>query len=568
MEKKKKKPPVKRNPLSESEKELMMMVLIRSPLAFERARNILTDEHFGEFNAGYGLLWAATLDYFNKYDELPELEFLQAGINSRIEEDPGLLTDTEEDDVNELVLKAFDPDWGDKLQTHEPYANWACDVVQKFMEEGLARRLQAELLSTHGRVAEDIPAMLELASAEVSQIASIHDGGGQVAFPEGWDLGGGINIMQSGVSFIDEFLNGGHAPGEVYGILGPFGSCKTTLSVQLSVEAARRGHAASLMAESGNKLGVAFVFSYEARLPELRLRVLSYAARVERASLESMSASEGMKMLSTADTLKPYEKAMFKKKIAKGLKVQGERERVEAAIKWLNKHLILVDMSGYDEHRRHAGAGGIDEVSRIISTELRRLRGQGYDPYVEHVSVDYVGAMAHRMLEKQEKDESAMRFFVARAPLNAKHRISDQFNCPTTLFQQLSGSANSKSAKVAMNHTDAAESKSFAENLDFCICIGTQTKDALCRMDCTKHRRAPGKPAAIVEILGARNMVRAVDDKYVIDPGDGSIQLASEAHGIVNKKQVVSGMPLKQSADKHGYNLNGQELWDESEEDA
>ena len=294
---KEKKLATKRNPVSATDKELMMTVLIRNPVAFESARDMLNHEHFGAEDLGYSAVWRAATDFYDNYGDLPDLEFLKAETLRLIAEDPGMLLTDDTEEVEEFLLKAFNPEWGEDIETNVNWAQWACDTLQKFMEESLARRLQDELRSVKGRIAENMPEILELASAEAAQIATVTSSSGIELFPNGWDIDGGINVGTTGVPFFDAFLAGGHAPGEVYGLLGPYGSAKTTLAVMLCVEAARQAHSRSLAGNEDHEY--VFLASYEAGIAELRLRTLSYAAQIRRESLEGMG-TKGLKALSPA----------------------------------------------------------------------------------------------------------------------------------------------------------------------------------------------------------------------------------------------------------------------------
>jgi len=87
--------------------------------------------------------------------------------------------------------------------------------------------------------------------------------GGSLAFPS---LPGDVAGSHStGIPFLDALLGGGQAPGSVYGLMGPYGSCKTTVAVMLAVEAARALRMQHEDAGHGAGSGSAFFVSYEAR---------------------------------------------------------------------------------------------------------------------------------------------------------------------------------------------------------------------------------------------------------------------------------------------------------------
>jgi hypothetical protein len=143
-----------------------------------------------------------------------------------------------------------------------------------------------------------------------------------------------------------------------------------------------------------------------------------------------------------------------------------------------------------------------------------------------------------------------LRHYITGAPLKAKHKIAEKFNTYVFLFHQLSGKANDRSPSVSMHHTDAAESKSFAENLDFCLCVSTLNSDNRCGVDCTKHRRTGPKPSVVVQVDGNYNQVKDTDGVYIRDPLDGTIRLASEVHAVTSKKADVTAAAKKKASGK------------------
>ena len=68
---------------------------------------------------------------------------------------------------------------------------------------------------------------------------------------------------------------------------------------------------------------------------------------------------------------------------------------------------------------------------------------------------------------------------------------------------------------ASLHHTDSAESKSFAENLDFAFVIGNLNADNMGQIACTKHRRAPNSPPKVIQVDGMFNTVLSRDDMFV-----------------------------------------------------
>ena len=400
--------------------------------------------------------------------------------------------------------------WDTNLSKSEDHAEWAIKAVKKFQEERIAAKVRTTI-QTRGWVREDLPSFRRRPATRPRRSPPSAFPPRQAFFPRLGQGGRDCNMFATGVDFLDVALKGGHAPGEVYGVLGPFASCKTTLAVMLCVEGCRQ--AAAVLKETGEHQYV-FLASYEAGLPELRIRTLSYAAKIKRSSLEHMG-QQGLAVLSTAKHLLPYEGIMFAAALDAGQKVLGERGRAKLAMKLLEKHLIILDMTGGDEQHRGAGSGYVAEITSRIKAELR---GRGPDASCRLTIIDYVGAMAKRHLTVANKAVDELRHWVANAPLEAKNQIAAKYACPVWLMHQISGAANTKAPGAQYHHTDAAESKSFAENLDFSFSVGTPNAMGLCQLIATKHRRTGHQAAQIVQIQGDMSTVVDAGHLYMLDP--------------------------------------------------
>jgi RecA/RadA recombinase len=497
----------------------MMACLIRNDATFEAFSDLLHPHHFTGEDAGYGLVWKTVVAFYENYGTLPERELLLTEIQGAYDADPGFLNPEMLDQLSELIDFSFDTDsFKRDIQSDPQYTKWAVQMTKKFLDERLLVMADSSLTATGSTVLADLPGFLQELKQESEQIRSVAGHVIEQPFPEAWDKVSTMVMQSTGCDFLNRFLGGGHCPGEVYGVLGPFGSCKTTMAVQAVVETARRCRKAVLESDGSGPTPVAFYVGYEAQpSPELRHRSLSYAARIHRKSLETMS---GLSDLSTTDSLKPYERKEFYSKLQLGEKVPGEQDRARSAIKLLNDHVRFVDMTGGDPENSGAGAGFVEEVLRVIDNEVRRAN---VVPAV--IWIDYAGAMVKRYLAATNKDyASNYRHLINEVPARCKTLLSQRFNCPVWVLHQLSGSANSKSPGAKLHHTDAAESKSFGENLDFAFTIGNPNDANLCVLSCTKHRRQPKMDHTIIQVLGELNRVRDTKDEYVVDSYDFKIK--------------------------------------------
>ena len=503
-----KKEEVKRRcPLLSSSKELLLALLIHQPELFERHKTNLLPEHFGEGDGGYRLVWQVVLDNYGKHGRLPGVKTLTREVAAAIAKAPKLLTEAERLGVTG-VIDALSDIRRNQSPSPSPAAGvWAAKTIRKLREEVVANNL-IENISGRNALIRDMPMILDTAQRAVENIQCV--GAGKIdveIFPKGWLKKEGRKLFPSGISFLDEFLAGGQAAGEVYGVMGPYGSCKTTLAVMLVVEAARQAYKLRL---KGGPHQYAVLVTYEETLSDLQPRIMSYAARIRRDSFLSVNGKPPQ--LSSANDLKPYEKAMFREQLLAGVPVFGEQERHDQAIDWLCKHVIVVDMSGPAPSWSGAGGSFIPEIHRSINREL----WERDDAKCRLVVIDYVGAAVDRHLIASNGDDKHVRHLIKRTPLQVRNEIAIRYGCPVWLFHQLSGKANAKSPGARLDCTDAAESKSFAENLDFCFVIGRPDGHGRCRFINAKHRRTDSRPEIIIWINGAISRVERADD-YVLD---------------------------------------------------
>ncbi len=304
------------------------------------------------------------------------------------------LVNGQDTEVEALIDKAFDDQdaWKADLSKSPKYEKSAIASLKKYRQERLMAKIHQES-QAHAQIRSDIPEFLQSVQAELEEIECIGSPQAQSFLPRkgDWDKKGGIGVFSTGLHFFDKLLNGGHAPKEVYGVMGPSGSCKTTMAVMLAVEACKQ--AADVYEKTG-KMEYVFVVSYEAALEnELRFRAISYAAKIRRDSLENMDPKLGRESLSTRKTLKDYEKKMFKAELAEGEPVLGEQARLNDVMDMLNRHMIVLDMTGADPARRNAGGGYVQEIAAAITAELHHREpvaashAKGLFPHVEQQKV-------------------------------------------------------------------------------------------------------------------------------------------------------------------------------------
>jgi hypothetical protein len=371
---------------------------------------------------------------------------------------PGFLPWT----YSNLPQQAFDLERGQSLLARFLTERWIQDPARE-----LFQRTQEETLV-------ELPTLLEELHQRQKTVQALMQSPIEDPFPSNWRPA--IQKRQpTQVPFLDQMLHGGHMPGEVYAILGAFGSGKTILAVQLAVGAAR-AEQERFYYHPDTPLRRSYLFHYEAGLNEMRCRVLSHAAQVDREAIAHWD-------LSRRGRLKPYEKKLFAAAIqAQGMDLPGEAERIEAVLPSLRRNLCLVDMSG-PQHRPKQGSGGIAEIEAILTGERRR----GWQPCC--VVIDYAGLVVRRYVLENRVPERQEYLLLTHFGHECHRRLAAAFQTPVWIIHQLSGAANARDWHERLSHADAQGSKSFAENLWYCFELGTMNREhRAAKLWCSKAR--------------------------------------------------------------------------------
>lgn len=522
--------------------DLFAAVWIRNEEVYENFKGSLKAEHFGDNYLK--VLYHVTKDFYDTNERAPLKPELVASISEFLPEFEYSLEEEDHVNIGEFLEFAYDPDtYGDSGVTSDKLASFVHKVGQKlllnvFSSDTIAK-LKAGGIADASQFVNVLQQATEQAEGIANQSMSIDP---SLTFSEGWDRQDTTFINPTGLKFLDKYMGGGTKAKEIYGIMAPYGTCKTTLAVMLWCNAAK-DCAARLNSEDfknkhpdkANKVGLSFLVTYEAPLnSEIRHRALAYMGTIARESLEAMG-SEGMSALNGMDP-KDYEQWEFSSEIKDDL-FRSEKQRALDAISILNKHTVCLDMTGDDPNFPNAGSGGIAEIKKRIKAEIKsrndkeKLNPSGAIPteyYVESVLIDYWGAMLERdqslTENKNSYDDSKA---LSKHVLKAKNQLAIYFDCHVWIFHQLTGQANSYSPMKELHHTDAKGCSSFAENLDFAIQFGNLTVESIGKVHCSKHRRTGKMASSLIKVEGRFNRV-VVPDNYMID-GRGKLVEKSAA---------------------------------------
>ena len=486
--------------ISPAQIEFMLTHVVRLPNLFTIAKGQMAARVFSEqHEAAYGKLWHAVLEVEkDKQDFFQDVSGAQMAVWSYLE--PRLTPDPD----LPASLKAFllDPNNGlIKRIFHE--VNFveaeAYKLLKRFLRERVVQNpLWKKLSSAEGRLLDDLPQILIEAQRLDTSLATMDDDPVESGAPENWTPVK-LNKFPSGIKFIDTMLRGGHAPGEVYGVLGAYASGKTSLAVQIVYNTAKVQQELACITEGETIYPKeCYLFTYEATGDEIRMRLWASACSIEHGILEEFDWDK----LSTKGNLKPYELELYKDRIKSGHKDQilGEYERLKATEPMLRKNLWVLDMSGTGKNPKR-GTGYVSEIRQIIDADLqRKSRASGRKHEVGVIVIDYAGLAAWRHIGEHGVEATELRHYIGRFGDCCKKELAVPLNTPVWVFHQLTGEANKRTHKVQQHYTDAAESKGFAENLAFCFALGTKDEETNTLLfSCSKARRAQiGHPPTLV----------------------------------------------------------------------
>lgn len=491
----------RRPKLTRRQKHYLFAVILRDKQSFRLAKSKLDPARFSSgANAPMSVVWQTAVEYHERYNKLANYDQLLLGVEAKIMED-----DSFDDDDVEAISLLLRKAWA--IERKNFNRQQAADYLRFFMEELVQDQMAEELMSDP---LSDLQSLLSSRAMELSDLRSMSGGPLDEPFPAGYEKKITLHVEPTGLPFVDVFLNGGTVAREVYGFVGPIGSCKTTLSVMLAV--LRAQHLQELWEANGSppgQLPIVYLVAWEEPLASLRMRALGFSAEVSRRSMESGKYS-------TSKELKPYEKQMFRAQLSAGVPVLGEQERVNAAAMRLNRNLRFVDFTGGTPELKSLAGDFVEGVTAIIDQD-QHLRD---DPGVGGVYLDYAKAAALKHCIAHSLDETRkLRHLLSSMPLSVKTHIAEKYGTAVWIMHQLSTEAGSRAPGVEPKPTDTMEAKNFFENVDFGLMVGTVSRENLCQFVGAKTRRAERRKPEIVHVDGDMFRVNATGERFVVHGG-------------------------------------------------
>lgn len=512
--------------------ESMLVRLIRTPEALQETATILRVEHFRlPDEQHYALLWKAVLEVYEKYGSV-EYQTLVDTIQltaATLTGFPEILLADLLSDSNPAGLVVFAYHGVNPADLQLAITR---DYVRKFLRERYVYAPLAASLASGDST--NLPEMLADASERYQRILQVDKFPVIAALPDDWSIATTPREVEStGVPFLDIFMDGGHAPGDTNGILGPMGVGKTTMAATLAVGVARtqqtkRRH----LVEQGvtdAPLKIVYLVTYEQSAADIQILLRANAASIQTSRLAAMRHPEQDLSSCMRGDYQAYEHAVHMAENGQnsGTVVQtGEYERLLGAREILRNGIQIVDLSGVGSESR-SGDGGVEEVAALISQDQQR-RG---NPGVACVIVDYVLLAVNRWLNRENLDETKhKRHAVANYVDRSRLMIGGKLKTPVWLLHQLNNEGNKGDPTKVTSHTQASESSAFAAALVYCACLGTKDPTSMCTLlNFSKTRRSAGLPQPIIlHINGAMARMEEAGRRYAINYNRRRIEFAAD----------------------------------------
>jgi replicative DNA helicase len=413
---------------------LLLLHILRSTSFIERVATVLKPEDFSRDDEKvFRLAWAISRDWYLEHRTAISQNFMLAEISRRTAEDPEYM---HPHDVVKFMM-VMPEIYTQPADTFN--ADYMIKYVQEFIDE---RRVRAEL-----QAAADSLAPLGNSVKAVSDVytsSRISTGTPTDIFSASAKSVRRAKKQPTGVVFIDMLLDGGIAPGEIYGLVGISGQGKSILAQQIAIELARQHvHVA--------------VFHYEMdMMPTVQNRIYGYLAGIPKDMLGKYACMDDFPA-QYRDALQTAEDAFAREY----LHMYGMKETA------------------------HGGAHGMEDVFAT----LRDLERQGI--HVQLVVIDQLIPMARRgmMATGQAPDQAKQRHFMQQYIDVANQNVGPtKFNTAMLIVHQAGNDTKGRPPTIKPKQGETFEDKGFDNWICYLIALGNQDEERRCWCVTTKAR--------------------------------------------------------------------------------
>lgn len=339
-----------------------------------------------------------------------------------------------------------------------------------------------------------------------------------------------LTYKPTGVSYVDGPL-GGQVSGDCGGIIAPTGGGKTTVLVHMAVASARASWEEAVRANTTPEF-VAYI-SVEESGRKLQPRIWSAAYNIPLAKLRTMTSWD---QLTTQQNLDAYEHDLARNEPGRPeTPVTSESERYDAGQPILDTCFEILDFSGADPYP-NAGRGYMPEVASALD-QVQQIRRQP----LRAVYIDYAGLLVERYLGSN-LDDRKLRLWLKKIGDDCRNMVAEKFGCAVWVVHQLRGEAGNSSPLKLMKHTDAGETKDFANNMAVCGCIGVADPATGCRFlnwSKTRNVRNESVTPITLRIHERFAVVEDVTAQFIADDATRRFLVRSEARQIMGAQAAA-----------------------------
>lgn len=455
--------------------DVLFRYLLRSSEVAEKVLPMLReDDFYDDSEVEYQVLTVILKDYWDRFKKPPGQDAVETELLEALQ-GLDLLTSNDISHLATIIEAAYGAPVGD--------TGWVLRRFQQFLEERRLRPMVDEMqVALPGKLAEHVE-RLEKERAKLSVVA-----GQEVnIFSPATARLNQVPRKPTGVPWFDALTGGGLARGkEVLGLMAPPSGGKTMGCVQLASE---------LVLNQEHVL----LFTYETEFePEYSQRFYSYLGQIPRNRIAGRNL----------DQLNP-----------------DDRNNLFAALERCNGYLHTRDMVGRGGEL--GAAGGIND----IRSELRKLSGKGIRPSL--VIIDQLLPMVDRHIAQIGEKLDNRRVIIQQVTYAAVG-LCAEFETNILFLHQLDTQALARHPSVCPSMGDAAECKSFAFWLNFCMAFGTRDKENRLWAVASKARSAAPQQI-IVQMNADMNRIEYEPDRFTLS-GRDFVDTASDDGEIPREK--------------------------------
>lgn len=263
-------------------------------------------------------------------------------------------------------------------------------------------------------------------------------------------------FVATGVTFVDRAIRGQLA-GECNGLLVEPGPDENTLCLQLTASNAKMFDRSYREPPGRRKLSVLFTFGTPKTI--VMTRLLANTASIPYAKLSQVlgQAKFDSELLLAPDQDKLWAAAKLD---------AAERNKLKTALHLIEHAVAVVDMTSVKEP-----SGDHRGLADEIASELHRLSKQS-DADIGAVHIDSAGAMCERHMLANSISRGNLRIVLDAAGDQLRRVIACPFKCPVWVTHHLAAARSTRPCVMLRQHFEGLGSKSFAENMAVCGCLG------------------------------------------------------------------------------------------------